>query len=177
MFKNKLLLVVLLALGSLVVYYFITPKQERLSNEELSNLNEQTEDAQIVTLDLDTNVEEYKLYYYAQDDSACSGDLLPVDPTNPDNRFQYEEIDAIVNTLMDPVPQGYKTALKPGTILNQLRISKGVAYLDLNPILTIGYEPPCGFESRKRQLDAILTQFEAIDSVTYLVDGVEVALQ
>ena len=154
-------------------YYLATPKQTRLGDDyQPENLNVQEEDA-VFTPDTKKKVEKIAVYYYDAKDTTCTTPIAVYLP-DMDTRYEYQEINSIVTLLNnEKVPQGYITPFIPGTALNQLRISKGVAYVDLSTFLTLG-ERPCESPARQALILKTLSQFEDVKEIKLLVDGVEI---
>lgn len=61
-------------------------------------------------------------------------------------------------------------------MLNQLRISKGIAYVDTSTFVTLG-KGPCAQDARITVLKKSLEQFEDIEGVEILIDGTPLELE
>ncbi|MCC6639175.1 GerMN domain-containing protein [Candidatus Falkowbacteria bacterium] len=166
----------LLFIATLIIlaggYYLATPKQTRLGDDyQPENITIQEEDF-VVAPDTKTKVEKIALYYYDATDATCQNPIAVYLP-DMDTRYEYQEINSVITLLNnDKVPHGYKTPFIPGTVLNQLRISKGVAYVDLSTFLTLG-SGPCESTARQKLILQTLSQFEDVKEIKLLVDGVE----
>ena len=169
---KKQLIIIGIILAILAGLYFGTPKQKRLSDEELAGKNIQDKTEETSVKEPEKEVDKIDIYYFKEDDADCALPV-PLQFDDMDKRFQYQEINALVTLLMHQIPEGYKSAFIPSTYLNQLKIAQGVAYVDLSRFLTLG-DGPCTYESRKKQIISTLSQFDTIKEVKLLADGKEI---
>lgn len=169
----QLIFILVLIIGA-TIYYFSTPKQTRLSDDyQPENIQIQEEDlSDAQERPEDVVVENLVIYAYAQDDKKCETPVA-ITPKDLDKRYKYQEINAITTLLKGEYPEGYKSVFINGTALNQLRISKGIAYVDLSSFLTIG-KGACGPTARMIVLRKTLEQFPDIQGIEFLVDGTPV---
>lgn len=171
---SKQLIFILVLMAGAAIYYFSTPDQTRLGDDYVPpSATIQEADVEFGVGDTKKEVEKIATFYYKSDDVSCTTPIAVYLP-DTDKRFAYQEISSIVTLLNnEKVPDGYKSPFIPGTVLNQLRISKGIAYVDLSTFLTLG-TAPCEGPARKTLVRETLKQFEEIAEVKLLVDGVEV---
>lgn len=167
---KKQLIFILIIIALAIAYYMLTPKQQRLGDDYVpENLELQETEKPLIEDDSNIKIEDLKIYYYKSDDANCET-LIETKPEKFDDRYRYKEINAITTLLSGDVPQGYKSAIIAGTVLNQLRISKGVASVDLSSFLTLPSRQ-CGKEARIDQITKTLEQFDSFDTIQFLVDG------
>lgn len=167
---KKQLIFILVVIAIAVIYYYLTPKQTRLGDDyQPENLLIQDEEQSLFDNQVNKKIEDLKIYYYKSDDINCET-LIAITPENFDNRYKYKEINAITTLLSGKVPQGYKSAIINGTVLNQLTIRQGVATVDVSTFLTLG-TGKCSTKSRINQISQTLLQFEDIKDIVFLTDG------
>ena len=173
---KKLLLLLLVIFIIFGISYLLTPKQKRLSDDyEVDNGIEEQQDDIIVKQDIvSVRDEDINIYYFAKDDSDCSGELIATTFSDLDKRYTFQEINAVVTLLQHQVPENLKSAFILGTTLNQLTIRQGVASVDLSRFLTLGGDKACSTQARIKQLKATLSQFPDIQEIKFLVDGEEI---
>ncbi len=152
-------------------YYLATPKQQRLPDGYVPEGYELQEDEVVTPTTVARRSEPIAVYYYAKNDTSCSGPLLAFTFDDLDDRVSFQEITSIVALLNKSVPRDYRSAIIPGTTLNQLQIRDGIARVDLSSFLTLNGEKNCGRMARQIQIITTLKQFETVADVAFLVNG------
>ena len=163
---------ILLAIGVLAIVligaYLTTPKQKRLG-DDYRLADQQHEDPVLPVLPEKKLESAINLYYFSADDQKCER-ALAVPAPDLDRRVKFQEITAINALLTQAVPEGYKSAMIPGTGVEDFRIVSGAATLDLGSFLTIG-KGNCTFEARRSQVLKTLSQFGSLKEIILLSEG------
>ena len=173
--KNMKKILVLASLGIIIFVigaYIVTPNQKRFKDEDF------TEDVKTTPVEIGITKEEKEevfdgpiyVFYYKSDDTSCTT-LVKHQAVGVDQRKLHLEITALNELLYKPVPEGFKTALIPGTIMNKYNIRDGIANVDMSRFLTLS-TGPCGTEARKAQIKETLMQFGNIKEIKFLIEGV-----
>ena len=170
----KKIIFILVIVGALYGFYeFFVTKQDRLGDDYTPEGFTQNEEVSVIEENKDSELIDFKVYYYSKDDRNCSEPLQGHVFDDIDKRYKYAEITALVALLTRPAPEEYSSPIIIPTTLNQLSIRQGVAYADVSSFISLG-DGSCSYIARKKQIDATLLQFEDVNEVVILADGVEV---
>lgn len=168
---------ILIAIGALAliidIVYVATPKQTRLGDSYRLKY-QQTTDAEVPAISDKKLEKPIDLFYFKNEDQKCT-EAVAVSAPELDRRVAFQEITALNALLTRPVPDGYKSAVIPGTGALDFRIVDGVATLDLGSFLIIG-NGACTYEARKDQVTKTLIQFGSLKQIRLLSEGKEVGI-
>jgi|GEM_PF-7009237 len=161
--RNILLALLVLGVG----YYFLSPKQHRLTGNY--NLPETTSTADVAAPVDNTLVDKIDIYYYDKNDANCTTPV-PVNFPEIDKRKRFAEITGLNTLLTHDIPEQYKSAIIGGTQLNQFNVRDGVANIDMGPFMTLNVGK-CSWEARKAQVLKTVSQFNTYKEIKITVEG------
>lgn len=116
--------------------------------------------------------------YFNNNDKLLSGQdecttVFPVERTVPYTvgvgKAALEEL--LKGSTADEQSQGYSTSIKPGVVLNSLKIENGIGYADFNDALDEGVAGSCLVTMIRSQITQTLKQFPTVEEVVISING------